>query len=255
MKISFVSSAFLILLASGVCAAGTDVSTEDSNVEKDVAVANSETAEDFIALAEPEKVVSGAYLGAGFALSMISHKINVLKTGASNVAFKNSANQYDIYFIGGFGSAFYARYYAGIEMAFFQRLAGSTKYAPGERIGLRHSSGFGLDMDVRLGYQFPQSGNLVYATVGFARVIGKAVLDVSGTGHNGIEVPFGSFYPTFGCGFEHKINYYWNIRGDLRISITAKDDYNKKFVNGMDRWPFDAKPSKFSIRVSITRSI
>ncbi|MCR5224809.1 MAG: porin family protein [Alphaproteobacteria bacterium] len=208
---------------------------------------------ELVELGEPCKYVSGAYYGLGLGLSHISHKINAVKNSTENVTCKRNSNQYDISLIGGFGSAFYKRYYAGIELELFKRLKGSD--ANKDDFSIVFPSTIGLNMDVRFGYQFPESGSLVYVTVGFARVIGKASFKVNNArrGRRN-EVSFGSFYPTFGAGVEYKINHNWNVRGDVRYSITSKDDNKHMRVNNTD-WKFDAKPSRVAFRISITRNI
>ncbi|GHT95109.1 hypothetical protein FACS1894122_12350 [Alphaproteobacteria bacterium] len=186
----------------------------------------------------------------------------------------SSANQYDLSLIAGFGAPFHKNWYAGIEFALFKRF-GERKKDNG-LIGIKHSSIIGMDMDVRLGYLFPQSGNLLYVTIGFTRILGRATFPQDKERRG--EVSFGSFYPTFGFGIEHKINHNWNIRGDFRISLTSKDDNkshrsNKEEVVKFDKnkatdkdkvgysldsgkdLKFDAKPARYSFRISITRNI
>jgi hypothetical protein len=104
-------------------------------------------------------------------------------------------------------------------------------------------------MDIRFGRLYPLQGHLVYATVGFARVLGHGLFEC---GSYYAEGSFGSFYPTFGVGFEKKINHRWNVRADFRISLTSKDD--NKSPRGT-YWKYEAKPSRAAFRISITRSI
>ncbi|MDR3151235.1 MAG: outer membrane beta-barrel protein [Holosporaceae bacterium] len=257
---------FLLVALSGLAACAfadehNNVSPKKSE-KNNIAAEIPTTTDDFLELSEPYRTVGGAYFGVGLALSRITHKLNATKNNSNKINFKNSATQYDLSFIFGFGSAFYKSYYTGIEFSIFKRLSSNTKYADNESIGLKHSSILGLDMDVRLGYLFPESGNLAYFTVGFARVIGRTVFREYSTNRNirgsaryiEKEKSFGSFYPTFGCGIEHKLNQDWDVRCDLRMSITSKDD-NKSHTSGNNDWSYDAKPSRFAIGISITRSI
>lgn len=229
-----------------------------------IAFANSEkqsseksaASNEFLELSEPDRNVNGAYYGLGFALSRISHDVKTWKNGASDAMnFEATNNQFDASLIGGFGSAFYKRYYAGIEMELFKRFGGKTSCHTNEEVGIIHNSAIGLNMDVRFGYLLPKQGSLVYATIGFARVVGKLVFyEGSGRNRRGQEGSFGSFYPTFGVGLEHKINHLWNVRGDFRISITSKDD-NKYLNTRSANWKYEAKPNRIAFRISITRNV
>lgn len=207
---------------------------------------------DFLELSEPERKVSGAYYGLGVTLSRTSNKLNISKNQQTSVKYDNSANQYDLSAIVGFGSAFYERYYAGVELDFFKRLPEKTKRK--DEIGIIHASNIGMNMDVRFGYQFPQYGTLGYVTVGFARIIGKTAFYRSNDNNPSAKKSFGSFYPTLGFGLEYKMNHKWNLRGDFRYSITNKDD-NKYEKLDANEWNFDAKPNRFAIRFSVTRNI
>ncbi|MDR2794585.1 MAG: outer membrane beta-barrel protein [Holosporaceae bacterium] len=245
MKKLFICSLFLVF---NVFSSAKD----SANSPETSAVANGASGDDFLELSEPHRTVSGAYWGMGVGIANIKHTLNATASGVSH-SQSNSANQYDLALIAGFGSAFYKKYYAGIEFLLFKRLNKKTKFADGESIGLRHTSNVGFDMDVRIGLQLPESGNLIYGTIGLARVVGSVVFMRGDQIDNRYSVSFGSFYPTFGLGLEHKINDFWNIRGDLRISLTSKDD--GKQCKTDRTWTFDAKPSKFSIRLSVTYSI
>jgi hypothetical protein len=240
MKISSVVVCFGTLVA-GASLADSDILSQSSG---------SPVSEEFLDLDEPDRNISGAYYGLGFTLSRISHSMKASRSG-QEVSFKKADNQYDISLIGGFGSMFYKRYYAGIEMEFFRRFSGKTNYHSSGAIGLKHTSTVGLNMDVRFGYVFPKQGSLVYATIGCARVLGT-VVSAEGVGRNARvqEGSFGSFYPTVGGGVEKKLNSRWNVRGDLRVSITSTDD-NRRVRN----WNFEAKPSRTALRVSVTRNI
>jgi hypothetical protein len=208
-----------------------------------------ETPEEFLDLAEPQKNISGAYYGLGVSLSMMSNSLKASRAQSPDVDFKSSTTRHDLSLIGGFGSAFHGRYYAGIEMDFFKRFGSGTNYSSDRQLGITHNSAMGLNMDVRFGYLYPQQGYLVYATVGFARIQGQALLNC---GPYYAEGSFGSFYPTFGVGVEKRLNHRWNIRADFRISATTKDD--NKYIGGTG-WKFEAKPDRTAFRFSVTRSI
>ncbi|MDR1982228.1 MAG: porin family protein [Holosporaceae bacterium] len=230
------------------------ISAAPSFADSETLNSKDKTSDEFLELAEPQKNISGAYYGLGVTMSQISHRVKAIKNNVDETNFKKSNSQFDISVIGGFGAAFYKKYYAGIEMELFQRFSGKTKYK-GE-VGIAHSSALGLNMDVRFGYLFPEHGYLVYTTVGFARVIGKvAFKDTVQRRAKDPEGTFGSFYPTFGAGVEHKINHLWNVRGDFRISITSKDDNKSLRVSRNSNWKYEGKPSRLAFRISVTRSI
>ncbi|GHU14293.1 hypothetical protein FACS189449_10770 [Alphaproteobacteria bacterium] len=272
MKKVFVCS---LLFAFGVffsvaSSSNSDVSNAGDSGDK---AKNLDNGDDFLELSEPERIVSGAYWGVGLGWSRISHKLsNIQKVSAGSSAtpasttpvegagnrvdnianLSSSASQYDLSLIAGFGAPFYKNYYAGIEFSMFKRFGQRKKDFDGEDIGIKHSSTMGLDMDVRVGYLFPENGNLLYATIGFARVLGRVTLKKKDA--NPAEVSFGSFYPTFGVGVEHKVDHNWSIRGDFRMCITSKDD-GKSYKANKTEWKFDAKPSRYAFRISVTRSI
>ncbi|MDR2781439.1 MAG: hypothetical protein LBB21_03215 [Holosporaceae bacterium] len=208
-----------------------------------------ETLDEFLQLADPEKNISGAYYGLGVGLSKISHELKAKAVNVSEENLSSNRSQFDISLICGFGSAFYKRYYAGIEMDFFKRACGGRSYSENKRVGIFHNSTVGLNMDVRFGYLYPQHGCLVYTTFGFSRVLGRALLN---RGSYYSEGSFGSFYPTIGFGAEKKINHIWNVRADYRFSITNKDD--NKYLTGTT-WKYEAKPERMAFRISVTRSI
>ncbi|MDR2158250.1 MAG: hypothetical protein LBO02_02960 [Holosporaceae bacterium] len=214
------------------------------------------TTDEFLKLETPDRNIDGAYYGLGITLSRISHKVKAIKNDRAEVNLKKTGNQFDISLIGGFGSAFYKRYYAGIEMELFKRFAGKTNY-DGE-IGIVHASTVGLNMDIRFGYLFPKQGALIYLTAGCARVLGRVAFNNSAAGvgrrSKNPEGSFGSFYPTFGVGIEKKINHLWNARADFRISLTSKDD-NKYKTTDAATWKYEAQPNKAAFRISIVRNI
>lgn len=212
-------------------------------------------------LGEPYKNISGAYYGFGLGTSIISHRVKAWNTTGGETP-KRTANQLETSLIGGFGAAFYKRYYSGLELEFFKRFSGGGK--KDGSIGVAHPSSMGINMDVRLGYLFPEQGNLLYMTVGFARIIGHARFGngsrtlpggrVVNDDKKYINRSFGSFYPTVGCGFEHKVDHNWNVRLDARYSITYKDDGKVVRVNG-DTWNYEGKPSRISLRCSVVRCL
>jgi hypothetical protein len=206
------------------------------------------TTSEFVDLGEPEKEIGGAYGGFGVALSRISHKLDALGNFHKE-SFRSSSNQWDLSLIGGFGSAFYKKYYIGIEMDFFRRAGSGANYSSNKAVAVVHNSSIGLNMDVRFGYLYPQQGYLIYATAGFARVVGRGRFQ---NANNYLEGSFGSFYPTFGIGFEKKVTHKWNIRADFHASVTSKDE-NKSIAGTY--WKYEAKPNRMAIRISVTRSI
>jgi hypothetical protein len=210
---------------------------------------NKENAEEFLELGEPQNNISGAYWGLGFGLSSISHNVKATQNGGNEINHKKSANQFDLSLICGFGSAFYKSYYAGLEFDVFKRLGGGTSLNSDETVGIMHNSTIGMNMDVRLGYLFPDEGWLAYSTVGFARVLGRATFN-NAAGQTKQEGSFGSFYPTVGFGAERKMGPRWSLRGDFRYSITSKDDGKR-----VGTWSYEGKPNRMAIRISIARSI
>jgi opacity protein-like surface antigen len=207
--------------------------------------------DDLPALGEPCRYIGGAYYGLGFGLSIISHDIKYIENGISEGKFKKANNQLDIFLVGGFGSAFYKRYYAGIELEFFKRLNGKTGHK--DRVSIISHSIIGGNMYVRIGYLLPEQGMLVYFATGFARVLGRVAFGPEN--NKNLEKSFGSCYPTVGFGVEYKMNHLWNLRGDFRFSITSKDDFNKSINNDKSTLKFEAKPDRIFLGISITRSI
>ena len=202
---------------------------------------------DFQELAEPNRNISGAYYGLGYDLSFFSHKINATNSATSaQKSIKKSGTQNGIALIGGFGSCFKRDYYIGIEFEIMHRLAGKTSYE-GD-LCVKFTKQFGINMDVRFGRLFHQLGRMLYATAGFSRALGKIVTNANDA--NG----FGSYFPTFGVGFEQKLNASWNFRVDARYSITSKDT-DKVVRTSVARYSCSAKPQRMSIRLAITKNI
>ncbi|MDR2067468.1 MAG: porin family protein [Holosporaceae bacterium] len=239
----FAAATFLFLLSPSFAESDLQPLKEQRSANADANKSGSEFMDEFSDLSEPHRNVSGAYYGLGLASSIVAHKVTYGKGGALMSSLKKSAHQFDVSLIFGFGAPFYDRYYAGIELDLFKRFPKKTSY--NDEIGVIHSSNIGLNMDVRFGYLFPEHGSMIYITAGFARVVGKVTFDKGAT-----EGSFGSFYPTFGVGLEHKINHRWNVRGDFRIALASKDD--NKYSHG---WKYEAKPGRIAFRVSITRNI
>jgi hypothetical protein len=215
------------------------------------------SSDEYLQLSEPERRVSGAYVGAGLMLSRISNSVLVRRNDSVVDDYKKTAMQPDLSLICGFGSTFYKQYYAGVELAFFKRFSKKTsrfRTNLAYDVELTHEASIGLNMDVRFGLQLPQQATLVYVTVGFARVIGSSAI-VHSNG-NKLRKSFGSFYPTFGFGAEYKINPKWNVRGDVRFSITSRDG-RAYIVRDTTRmmWNTAGKPNRIAFGVSITRSM
>lgn len=226
---------FLSILSSGV------VSAENSN------------GDDFMELDEPYRYVTGAYWGVGVGPTFVRHKLSAQNgsTGATQQT-NLSKTQMDLALLGGFGTSFYKDYYVGIEMEMMKRCGKGTHYAnDSDALGLRFHSQFGLNMNVRFGYLFPKQGNMVYAMVGFSRTLGKVVEE--GSGGEEATGTFGSYYPIVGGGFEHKINYDWNARFDVKYSITSTDSDQRMYRNAA--WKYDVKPRSVGVRFSLTRNI
>ena len=209
--------------------------------------------DDFIELDEPYQYVTGAYWGVTVGPTFVKHKLTATDKDAKNVLQSTniSKTQFDFGLMAGFGASFYKDYYVGLETEILKRAGKGTYYKnENDAFGLKFQPQFGLNMNVRFGYLFPKQGNMVYAMVGFSRTLGKAV----GKDDNDkrVEQSFGSYFPTVGVGIEHKINYDWNIRLDVKYSITSKDS-DKKMKK--DEPVYGAKPQSMGIRLSITRNI
>jgi opacity protein-like surface antigen len=207
--------------------------------------------DDFQKLSDPYNYISGAYYGLGIGISRISHSIKALVDHEETRNLKSSSNQYDVSILTGFGTNFHNRFYVGIELELFGRLP-KRKKTEGD-LSIEHTLSMGLNMDVRLGYQFPENGIMPYATFGFSKVGGKALITRA---NKNISVAFGSFYPTCGLGVEYKLSHSWHIRGDCRIAITSKDDSNKKrSIDNATTCTLIGKPNKVSFRISVAKSI
>ncbi|MDR2766486.1 MAG: porin family protein [Holosporaceae bacterium] len=249
--------ALLSSLSQIDAASADDVAVAKSEAPADIVPGGAEgpPKEEFLELSEPHRNVSGAYLGVGAGVSLISNSIHCKRDGQPDIDFKNSASQFDLSLILGFGAPFSGRYYAGIELELFKRLSEKTSYHDTGLVGVRHVGNVGFNMDVRFGYLLPERSSLVYVTVGFAKVLGRAVFDNGDHQRKGDPTQaFGSYYPTLGVGAERKINQLWNVRGDLRFSVTSKDDNKNAYVRNF-HWKFEGKPSRIALRVSIIRNI
>jgi hypothetical protein len=213
----------------------------DNETEPQVKVPSDAVGDEFLELGEPNKDISGAYVGAGCALSCITLDVSASRGSGGEITVKDTAVRPDISLIGGFGAQFYKQYHAGIEMELFKRLGGKTVYHSNGDIGVMHSGTIGLNMDIRVGRHFAQQGVLVYGTVGFARVLGHA--HNARIGQNG---SFGSFYPSFGVGVAKKMNHRWTAQFDLRMAIPSKD--GDKLLG---EWTYGGKPSRTAVRLSM----
>ncbi len=208
---------------------------------------------DFMELDEPYKYVTGAYWGVSVGPTFVKHKLSAQNENTGTVQRTSvSKTQMDLALLGGFGTSFYKDYYIGLEMELMNRYGKGVHYEKdSDALGLKFHSQFGLNMNVRFGYLFPKQGNMIYAIVGFSRTLGKVVEKRSDG--KAVEGTFGSYYPVVGVGLEHKINYDWNVRLDVKYSITSEDSGRHMSRNAS--WKYDAKPQSVGIRLAITRNI
>lgn len=264
-KLFFITSLFSVCVSSN--SQTTDLEPlenvyQNPTVKPEEKILPKSTSDDLIELAMPERKIGGGYIGLGLGLAKVSlnAKTTREKKDTVNSLFlehKKSTLQYNLSLITGFGNAFYKDYYIGIELDLSKKFKENTSENADKTFGVQHKANVGLNMDVRFGLLMPQSGLLVYSTVGFARVIGDFIINTNDMKE---KHKFGSFYPTIGLGTEYKLNNSWNIRGDLRYAITAKDDKNlKQFTkNGEDvpvtNWECRAKPQQISFRISVTKN-
>lgn len=204
---------------------------------------------DFQEVSEPAVRIGGAYYGLGLGFSDITNKLNVYGNNGGHRYHKSSATQSDISLISGFGTTVY-NIYAGIELDVFKRLP--KKNNVNGDTELQHRANWGLNMDVRFGYQPHNQRALYYGTFGFARIIGDMVAYDS-VGHTISKQSFGSFFPTFGAGVEYKVNQSWNVRADGRISVCSKE--KKTFYLNDGPATFEVKPNRYAIRLSVVRSL
>ncbi|MBO6056257.1 MAG: outer membrane beta-barrel protein [Alphaproteobacteria bacterium] len=207
--------------------------------------------DDFMELDEPYQYITGAYWGISVGPTFVKHKLTA-KSETIGAPQKTdfSKTQFDLGILAGFGTSFYKDYYVGIEMEAMNRFGKGTHYQNDtDPFGLKFNSQFGLNMNVRFGYLFPKQGNMVYAMIGFSRTLGKVVYKDAGGREK--ERSFGSYFPTVGIGFEHKINYDWNVRFDVKYSITSKDSNNRV----RKPWVYEVKPQSMGVRLSVTRNI
>ncbi len=209
---------------------------------------------DFEELDEPYQYVTGAYWGVTFGPTFVKNKLaanNATEARSQNTSI--SKTQFDVGLMAGFGTSFYRDYYIGVEMEMINRSGKGIHYGNVyDPFYLRFQSQFGLNMNVRFGYLFPKQGNMVYAMIGFSRTLGKAIGE-NAAGRKEVEQSFGSYFPIVGFGIEHKINYDWNIRLDVKYSITSKDSEKKMYKDAP--WTYEARPQSIGVRLSVTRSI
>ena len=209
--------------------------------------------DDFMELDEPYQYVTGAYWGISVGPTFVKHKLtaDVRTTGASQRT-NISKTQFDLGLLAGFGTSFYRDYYVGIEVEMAKRFGKGTHYQNDtDPFGLKFNSQFGLNMNVRFGYLFPKQGSMVYTLVGFSRTLGKVVW--KNPEGKETERSFGSYFPVIGVGFEHKMNYDWNVRLDVKYSITSKDSDKRVYKDAP--WVYDVKPQSVGVRLSVTRNI
>ena len=221
-----------LLLLSNSCVLAEDLSSSD-----------------FMELDDPYQYVTGAYWGVSVGPTFVKHKLT-----ADGVSQNTSISktQFDCGLLAGFGTSFHKDCYVGIEMEMVKRMGNGTHYRnAGDPFGLKFQSQFGLNMNVRFGYLFPKHGNMVYAMAGFSRTLGK-VVGKNADGSKEIEQSFGSYFPIVGIGVEHKINYDWNVRLDIKYSITSKDADKCMYKGGP---VYRAKPQSIGVRLSLTRNI
>ncbi len=216
-------------------------------------VAENSTVEDLQELDDPYKYITGAYVGISAGPSFVSYKFNGhCDATGQNQHTKMSKVMWDLALLAGFGTSFYKDYYIGLEMEMMKRKGRSVYFKENTDVwGLKFSSQFGLNMNLRVGYLFPKQGNMVYALIGFARTLGKVSERRKDKVVN--EKGFGSYYPVVGFGVEHKINHKWNIRMDVKYSITSKDSEIRKHEG--NKWSYNVKPQNVGVRFSITRNI
>jgi len=205
--------------------------------------------EDFQEFGEPTKTISGAYWGLGLGLSRTQHKIEFTENNSSKTSKSSSAAQVEASILLGFGTAFYKRYYAGLEVEVFNRFKGSNKNID-NKLNINHCRNMSLNFDTRFGYLFPKSGNLIFITAGVSRLFGR----VSFGDDKKNESSFGSFFPTVGFGFEHRINYNWNVRADYHYVISSKDNEHEVTANG-NKYKYQGKANRMGIRLSFIRNI
>jgi hypothetical protein len=211
--------------------------------------AESSSDDDFMELDDPYQYVTGAYWGISVGPTFVKHKLTADSVSQSTSISKT---QFDFGLLAGFGTSFYKDYYVGIEMEMMERTGGGTHYKnEKDTFGLRFQPQFGLNMNVRFGYLFPKQGNMVYLMTGFSRTLGK-VVGKSADGKEKIEQSFGSYFPIVGIGIEHKINYDWNVRLDVKYSITSKDSEKCMYKGGP---VYSAKPQSVGVRLTLTRNI
>lgn len=134
--------------------------------------------------------------------------------------------------MGGFGTAFYRDWYAGLEFEFFDRFSKRSKKKDDMEVIFKSTLGFG--MDARLGYQFPKNGLMVYGSIGFSRVLGAMGFkekDTKGE-EKKVKRSFGSFFPTIGAGVMYKMNQSWMLQANVHYTIGSKE--KKKFISPRD---------------------
>lgn len=211
-----------------------------ASVESKRAAKQNEEDSEFLPLSDPYKRISGAYFGAGLDFSHISHDMQLFVGDEKKATSKMSASTFQpaIALVGGFGTTFYGDWYAGLEFEFFKRFSERTKKK--DNMGLIFKSTLGLNMDARLGYQFPKNGVMVYMSIGFARVLG-AMSARENDKVKPTKKTFGSFFPTIGAGVAYKLNQSWIVQANVHYSIGSKEKKNFLYPSDMEKYNANVK--------------
>lgn len=208
-------------------------------------------------LDQPNKEINGAYWGLGLSVARTHHKIDLTKTvaGVPNPTITHSspsstAAQIEASFLVGFGTSFWSKYYTGLELEVFRRFRGKTSHF--DDLHVEHSQNTSFNFEGRLGYLFPKKGNMIYLTAGVSRLYSRAYF---GDDRSKNVTSFGSFFPTVGVGFEHRINAKWNVRFDYRYVISSKERDQGVKLNNKTTYSYRGKPGRMSFRIAVTRNI
>jgi opacity protein-like surface antigen len=230
----------------------------DKNISDVHTARGDSTVGKFQELSLPYNYIGGTYCGIGVGLSRISCDVSAVQT-QNNIAIpalKESANQFFVSAFAGFGTNVYKQLYLGIELELSKTFSEHSKH--NDDMAVKFISPFGINMNIRVGYQFPQYGLLLFMTAGFCRITERTTVVTPGVNTddgNYKWITFGSFYPTIGVGAEYKFKNNWSARLDFKFAITSKDDSSKNVgVNGQF-YSFVGKPSGMTVRFSVVRSI
>ncbi|MDR3155710.1 MAG: porin family protein [Holosporaceae bacterium] len=231
---------------------------KSSSVADNIVGHSAEKVEKFQELSHPYRYISGVYCGAGVGVSLASCAVSAVQNpGNINIpTFKDSANQLAISICSGFGTNVYRRIYLGIELEILKKM--SKKIKDNENLAIKFRPLLGFSMDIRMGYQFPEQGLMLFLTAGFCRICEQMAIVANGVSpndNNNRWYTFGSFYPTVGCGAEYKLDHDWSARIDFRIAITSKDDSRKDIGIDALRYNLVGKPNNTTLKFSLTRNI